>query len=334
MSMAAQTHVSAEATSQESDRQPRPLLGVWQALEGFPVLGDIATVANGIAARPLPSDASRRFMTDQSRAGFAGGSFELPEGFEPLLLRDHVSQATNVALLGQGARTGTLLRERPKVVVNSERLSYGPWVITGAPDHQGLVLSSLFHFHALWPAAALSVDVLAAIVNGPVANAFMSTQRTSRDNRVETLQRIPVPWLNDQSSAAIEDAVRDYRDARLRWLETPDERRPLFTERDDTTTEEAASECLQALRRLDAALLRAYDLPPRLERELLDLFAGHRRPGPVPFDRYYPEGYRPALPWHLFVSGAVARASAQQTLRRLPVLRDPIISEVVAELEQ
>ena len=83
---------------------------------------------------------------------------------------------------------------------------------------------------------------------------------------------------------------------------------------------------------LDAELLAAYDLPPRVERELLDYFAGHRRPGPVAFDRYYPEGFGPALPLRMLVSGELGRASANQTLQRVPVLRDPVISEMLAEL--
>ena len=91
--------------------------------------------------------------------------------------------------------------------------------------------------------------------------------------------------------------------------------------------------CRQALLRIDAELLTAYDLPPRLERELLDYFAGHRCPGPVKFDRYYPDDFRPALPLRMVISGELERASAEQTLRRLPVLRDPVISEAFAELE-
>ncbi len=91
--------------------------------------------------------------------------------------------------------------------------------------------------------------------------------------------------------------------------------------------------CRQALLRIDAERLTAYDLPPRVAREPLDYFAGHRRPGQVEFDRYYPEDFRPALPLRMFVSGELERASAAQTLQRLPVLRAPAISAMVADLE-
>jgi hypothetical protein len=172
----------------------------------------------------------------------------------------------------------------------------------------------------MWPTKELPIEVLAAIVNGPVANAFVSLHRTSRDNRIATLERIPTPGFSPESCAAIVAAVAAYRTARLRWLAQP------------FGAAELEQQCRQALYRIDAELLTAYDLPPRVERELLDYFAGHSRPGPVEFDRYYPDDFRPAVPWRLFVSGELRRASARQTLRRLPVLRDPAIAEMVGEL--
>jgi len=135
------------------------------------------------------------------------------------------------------------------------------------------------------------------------------------------LGSIPIPRVRPESITAITGAVADYRSARLEWLAQPNL---------ETTME---WRCRQALLRIDAELLTAYDLPPKLERELLDYFAGHRRPGPVHFDRYYPDDFRPALPFRMFVSGEVQRASAERTLQRLPVLRDPVISEMVSELE-
>ena len=58
-----------------------------------------------------------------------------------------------------------------------------------------------------------------------------------------------------------------------------------------------------ALLNIDAEVLHLYDLPPRLERELLDLFAGHQRAGvPFSFDRYYPEGFEPWFSLHEYLS--------------------------------
>jgi hypothetical protein len=74
------------------------------------------------------------------------------------------------------------------------------------------------------------------------------------------------------------------------------------------------------LMRLDAEVLRLYDLPPRLERELLDLFAGHQRPGvPFSFKRYFPEDYEPWFPLHEYLSQEYQSSTAGALLSRKPV---------------
>ena len=74
-----------------------------------------------------------------------------------------------------------------------------------------------------------------------------------------------------------------------------------------------------ALLHLDAEVLRLYDLPPRLERELLDLFAGHQRAGvPFSFKRYYPEGYEPWFSLHEYLSPEYQSSTAGALLSRKP----------------
>ena len=74
-----------------------------------------------------------------------------------------------------------------------------------------------------------------------------------------------------------------------------------------------------ALLRLDAEILRLYDLPPRLERELLDLFAGHQRAGvPFTFERYYPEGYEPWFSLHEYLSQEYKSSTAGAFQSRKP----------------
>jgi hypothetical protein len=60
-----------------------------------------------------------------------------------------------------------------------------------------------------------------------------------------------------------------------------------------TPADEAAMERLRTLHwRIDAEVLRLYDLPAALERKVLDLFTGIRRRG-VPFNQpeYFPKGF-------------------------------------------
>lgn len=54
---------------------------------------------------------------------------------------------------------------------------------------------------------------------------------------------------------------------------------------------------------IDAEILRLYQLPPKLEKELLDYFAGWPRPGvPFEFDRYYSPGFESYVPLHVYLS--------------------------------
>jgi len=296
-----------------------PLQRVWRALDGLPVLSDVSEIHNGIYYGTSLREDSEHLVSKRPRNGFRPGLGNVEDGFEPLLIRDHVYLNMDPAVMYERSRSYLLPWDRPKVIVNKGRLSRGPWGVAGTPDHTGLVVFQLFH--GVWPTRDLSVEVLSAIVSGPLANAFMSAHRTSRDNRIGSLKRVPIPHFGPESIAAIDSAVGEYRSARLEWLAQ--------------TAPSAALElrCRDAMLRIDAEVLSAYDLPPRLERELLDYFAGHRRPGPVTFDQYYPADFRPALPLRMFISGERERASANLTLQRLPVIRDPAISEAVAELE-
>jgi hypothetical protein len=80
------------------------------------------------------------------------------------------------------------------------------------------------------------------------------------------------------------------------------------------------------LQLVDAEILRLYDLPPRLERQLLDLFAGYKRPG-VPFDfrRYFPEDFEPYFPLHLYLSEEYQRSTAGALRKRYKLVTDPAI---------
>ena len=73
----------------------------------------------------------------------------------------------------------------------------------------------------------------------------------------------------------------------------------------------------QALLALDAEVLKLYDLPPRLERQLLNLFTGVDRKG-VGCDlrSYYPPGFQSYLPLHMIISEDFQRAAADATVDR------------------
>lgn len=147
----------------------------------------------------------------------------------------------------------------PKIVLNAARLSRYQWRIAASIDTAGLVTSQ--QFIAAWPTESGSdaeLLPLLAVLNGPIANAFATIFTSDKRFRIGTLNRIPLPRTFESRLA---ERVAGYLDALADdgWLQ-----------------EEGHLEAL--LIDIEASLLRSYDLPRRLERELLAYFQGARRP--------------------------------------------------------
>jgi uncharacterized protein YhdP len=81
---------------------------------------------------------------------------------------------------------------------------------------------------------------------------------------------------------------------------------------------------------LDALVLMAYDLPPQTERQLLDLFAGHRRVGvPYRLDRYFPADFEPCLHLQEYLSPAFKGSTADSVLAVHRTFESPEVSEAL-----
>ncbi|MDP2374974.1 N-6 DNA methylase [Reyranella sp.] len=158
--------------------------------------------------------------------------------------------------------------EQPKLIVNAGRLSRGPWRIAAALDNRGLLCSQ--QFFGLWPSEALSCTQLltfAAILNGPVANAFLSVHSPAKGMRISAVAQIPLPSVLPYYAGEL---VAEY----VRLLMEP-------------TALNQNEERLEALlTQIDAAVLGAYDLSARLERQLLDHFRGVERPVVHPWQHW------------------------------------------------
>ena len=165
--------------------------------------------------------------------------------------------------------------------------------MAAAADRSGLVASQ--GFFGVWPTAnELPLDALEAILNGPLTNAFLSERASNQHFTNELLKLLPIPKrpLHD-----IVDAVKRYRAARGRFeaeaLRSPDGDQHLN----------------RLLVEVDAEVLRAYDLPPRLERRLLEFFRGHeheRRVAP-PFQGWLPEEFTAYVPLHEYLGPLIER---------------------------
>lgn len=294
-----------------------PLDEVWKATEPLPRLGEIAEIHRGIEYHLPFSQYGGYLVSDQPRAGFHAGVHTVEDSLEPFLITGTVYLNTSNEVRRRNAFQ--LPWDQPKLIVNARRRTRGHWKITAAPDRHGLVCYQ--NFHAVWPEDGLSIDVLAAILNGPVANAFVSVRERQRDIRIRTLSDVPIPSIGVEHQQVISSLVREYSETRRRSMDP------------EQAGEDSMEECRALLIQIDAEVLRAYNLAPRLERAVLDYFRGHMRPGPVEFDQYFPADFMPYLPWYRYISQEMEHATAKSTLGRLPVIRDAGVSEALSQVD-
>lgn len=156
----------------------------------------------------------------------------------------------------------------PQVIMNYASAGRGRWRLEAAIDRQGVAVTS--RFSVCRPRSGASLEVMAALLAGPVTNAFVYAHCDKRDHPDPVVARIPVPALDRLDVlAAIKEAVRAFENAaRPKEPFEPD----------------VSPDCMRPLlARIDALVLKLYNLPQQLRKSVVDFFSTtDRRPG-VPF---------------------------------------------------
>jgi len=230
-----------------------PLQALWDYLGALPQLNRHVTIHRGIEWKSAQHSA----WSTQHHAGYKRGLHAARHARQFVLSKPVWLDCRPERLLYKAIQ---LPWERPKLIVNAGRLSRGPWRIAATVDKEGLVCSQ--QFFGLWPSEGLSETqllTLAAILNGPVANAFVAVHSPANRIRVTAIGEIPVPSMLPYHAAAL---VAEYVG--------------LLKESATLRRDEERLEAL--LTQIDAAVLGAYDLPPRLEHQLLSHFRDVDRP--------------------------------------------------------
>ena len=272
------------------------LCEVWDWCLGMPRLSDFACVGKGfdfIAAADLPPG------TIATATDFFPGSVA---GFKNLRGKPMIHAVpTEVHMdldwaVGQATSYGAI-EGTPQIVMNYARASRGPWRIKAFIDRAGHPATS--RFLAVRPIdARMSLAFLWALLNSPLANAYVFAHVRKRDIPVSTMNALPVPQPSASDATAVTERVTDY------LVACRDSESKFFAPRD-------SNKLRHLLTLVDAEVLRLYDLPARMERRLLDLFAGEKRPGvPFDFDRYYPPDYTPCFNLHEYLSDDYQRSTA------------------------
>lgn len=164
----------------------------------------------------------------------------------------------------------------PQVLLNYAPASRGPWRLKALIDRRGHPVTS--NFITVRPkASACSTEVVWALLNSPVANAYAFSHLGRRHNIVGDIREIPIPKM--RTFEGVERAASAYLAA--------------------ASSETASVELHRLLLRVDSEVLKLYSLPLELEQRVLGLFSERKRVG-VPFTqaRYVPEELEGKM--HLF----------------------------------
>jgi hypothetical protein len=240
----------------------------------------------------------------QCRQQGAGVAKEPQEGFKPGVFKPEESlsqfEIGNTVYLNMDPAAalypGPLIRpwHKPKVLANAARISRGPWRFSAAYDASGLVASQAFF--GVWPTdASVSAGAIEAILNSPLTNAFIAEHASNQHITNQFLKRLPMPKRGNLED--IQKAVDRYREA-------------LSAVRQMVLRPAEVDPWLNGLLvEVDAEVLKAYDLPPRLERRLLEFFRGHERERRVghAFNGWIPMDFTAFIPLHEYLGPLVER---------------------------
>jgi hypothetical protein len=270
--------VSTEYTSALSVKEagralPIPdLPEVWEFLANYPALRDHAILGRGLEwNRPLTVDGvetgyREKFVISKRENGYIRGvgpraSFDVFQ----------TPELSYLSVRPEHQRGNAWRREwqKPKAILNKAARSRGAWRLAAFPDSEGVTCYQTFI--GVWPRSERYDEfLLSAVLNSPVANAFIAAREGKTDVTIETLRLIPLPRFTESQAANLRELMSRYQQATALHEGTSDE----FAER--------------LLKEIDATVLSAYKMPPRLERQLLDFFRGHVRPTLHKFGDYFP----------------------------------------------
>jgi hypothetical protein len=287
---------------------------LWEWCQNLPPLSKIAAVERGLeyqAKGELPSNA---FTCGPTAPPHRGRFAELRIGYAKTSADDRIDRTPreyymNLASDVVGVRRGGAETGQPQIILSYVRVSRGPWRWKGFIDGEGRPFESCFLGVRPSPIVALPLEFFWALLNSPLANAFLYCHTMKRQNLKGLVEQIPFPVATPHTMDRVVECAVEYLAEARKPLPESMSAAPLFTAPNHAEPMNRRR-VLSALLRLDSEVLRLYDLPAAQERALLNSFAGYERPGLPPgvvFNRYYPDRFRETIPLHVYLSSAYER---------------------------
>src|SRR5216683_2909843 len=227
-----------------------------EQLKELAPLGRIADIHQGIQYIGSVED----HVSTSPKQGFMPGLQNVEDGLEPYIIQQWKYLQVDPAVMRRKAYL--LPWHEKKVIVNAARISRGPWRIVAAVDEVGLVCYQ--RFHGIWPKDDTPLELIAAVLNGPVANTLLSASTTARDNLLGALKAIPLPRLSAHDIALVRELVHAYRSL-------PDRRT-------DQSGQRYLDPSDDLMVQIDSIILSGYALPDWLEAKLMDFIGSAKRP--------------------------------------------------------
>jgi N-6 DNA methylase len=272
---------------------------LWNFLINYPPLSDFAELHRGIEwKRPLTKDG----VETGHRSSLVRK--EPAEGFKRGVApktRFNVFEKPHMLFLSmkpndQRGNSWQFEWKKPKAILNKSARSRGHWRMAAFPDSEGVVCYQTYI--AVWPKSDRYDEwLLSAILNSPVANAFVSTREGKTDITMETLKLVPVPHFTESQRERLRSLIRRYQGF--------------------TRTASTLADPERLLKEIDALVLDGYRMPPRLERQLLDFFRGQARPTSHSFSEYIPKDCGVYFSLSEYLSPDFAAATSGELVKRL-----------------
>ncbi len=215
----------------------------------FETLKDISEIHRGIEY----NSSIINHVSDIPKQGYKRGLQNLKDGFKSYVITG--SKYLDLDPRDMRSQSYRLPWNQPKIVVNASRSSRGPWRLMAAIDRSGLVCYQ--RFHSIWIKNDFSLEIITAVLNGPVANVLLGASGNTRDNLIRDLYTIPLPKLTKED---------------IRWIKT------LVNEYQKTTLSKPSISVEHIITQINTSILSGYNLPSKLEGQLLDYIGSIQQP--------------------------------------------------------
>ena len=287
---------------------------IWNYCKGYAKFRDIAEIGRGIEYKNFNNSVKKENFKGAVK-GF--GRFEKRINGKKIDIA--ITSLPDYSWLSlepdgiQNPRSGTEIG-LPQVLANRQRSGANVWRIKGLIDFSGCPSTDSFLVIRPHQQFSLSLYVIFALINSPYTSAYMFDNCMGRNNLEGTLREMPIPFKG-QDLSKLEAFSRKYFEFD----------RAEFALKDEKKIKQNKKHCLLEI---DAEVLRLYDLPPRLEKTLLDFFEGVQRRGvDFKFDRYYEEGFDSYIPLYVYISKEFQNSSVENVKKWIESNRIPEVIE-------